>query len=180
MFCLNEDAIDFFIDYDSWVLVDAITESSIASRHLMKWMHVFVCFYAIKFEQIIVHSSSIPDLRSWWNHCGVMAANYCHSWGRWWSDTLWQRYDCAHSGNIGFFLGQNWHYSYLQSVILWTYCCQSWARADAYLLQETSTVHCIGFSTSFSVTMEYWKVVLSNYLHSEETLWLMNLKSDAA
>lgn len=28
--------------------------------------------------------------------------------------------------------------------------------------------------------MEYWKVVLSNYLHSEETLWLMNLKSDAA
>ncbi len=28
--------------------------------------------------------------------------------------------------------------------------------------------------------MEYWKVVLSNYLPSEETLWLMNLKSDAA
>lgn len=38
----------------------------------------------------------------------------------------------------------------------------------------------MGFSTGVSVTMEYWKVWLSNYLHSEETLWLMNLKSDAA
>ncbi len=88
------------------------------------------------------------------------ASRSCHSWRRWRSDTLWQGFYCAHSGKIVFFffLGQNWNYSYLQSVILWIYCCQSWA--SSWCLPTPGSINCSMY------WLQYWCLCNSAILKS--------------
>ncbi len=78
-----------------------------------------------------------PLFGSWWSQWGVMAArHFCHSWCKWWSDTLWAALPrlWLHLLFLCFFgFGWNGHNSYPQCVLveysLWSHGYISiWAR----------------------------------------------------
>jgi len=81
--------------YTSWVLANIMTS------WLSLWLafgnvaepqgadfHIIV-FQKIWADYIYTYIYTAIFVRSWWSEWGVVAATHCHSWWRWWANTLW-------------------------------------------------------------------------------------------
>jgi hypothetical protein len=87
---LNEDTVDFFISYVSWVLANIMTDSSCCFWKLDRNSGCRFCrMVCLKswadFYTLIYTPLSGAEEAQW----VVRPAHHCFLWWRWWSDTLW-------------------------------------------------------------------------------------------
>ncbi len=106
--------------------------------------------FARNFEELVIYVS-IPTVASWWSQWGVIAASHCHSWCRWWSDTLWhlQDYDQTHSccvcfHSTGTLNKRCWYITCLHGVSLCNHIiCSSLQQDPLSVYQNTVVWGCL-------------------------------------
>jgi hypothetical protein len=65
-----------------WLTFGNVAEPQGADFHIIVFLKIWA-------DYIYTYIYTAIFVRSWWSEWGVVAATHCHSWWRWWANTLW-------------------------------------------------------------------------------------------